>query len=105
MNEESEAITKGDLAKKMTPQQLAMLIKVQARIRGMITRNKVRGVKNIGLMSNMRIVGVDGQIIKNYDNEKVQVSAPCSNVSPANSSRAGRFRLPRRPWTRVRGPA
>ena len=75
MNEEGEAITKGDLAKKMTPTQLAMLIKVQARIRGMLTRNKVRGMKSNGFMSNMRIIGVDGQIIKNYDNEKVQVSS------------------------------
>jgi len=55
----------------MTAKELALLIKVQANIRGFITRKRIRHMQyNAGMGG---YIAVDG--IQDYDNPKVQVSA------------------------------
>ena len=65
------------LKAKMSPQQLALLIKVQARIRGMIVRKRIKHMQyNAGMGG---FVYQEGQA-NDYDNPKVQVSQNTSFV-------------------------
>lgn len=58
------------LRARMSPQQLALLIKVQANIRGYITRKRIRHMQyNAGMGDYVHEEGV-----QDYDNQKVQVS-------------------------------
>ena len=52
----------------MTPNQLALLIKVQARWRGMLARRKIKNAMYSGGMAGMHFE--EGQ--QDYDNAKVQ---------------------------------
>lgn len=61
------------LSKRMTASQLALLIKVQANIRGFLTRKRIRSMQYNSGMGGFQ-VGEDGQIVEDYDNQKVQVS-------------------------------
>ncbi len=59
------------LKKKLTAQQLALLIKAQANIRGYLTRKKIRTMQfNPGMPMDYN----DGEVQQDYDNAKVQVS-------------------------------
>ena len=58
------------LRKRMTPQQLALVIKVQANIRGFITRKKIMQMQyNAGMHGY-----VPDNEMNDYDNPKVAVS-------------------------------
>ena len=61
-------------ANKMTARQLALLIKVQARVRGLITRNKIRQSHGYGNMLNDPDYGqmVEMGMGQEYENPKVQ---------------------------------
>ena len=63
------------LATKMSARQLALIIKVQARIRGMITRNKIRQSYGYGNMLNNPDFGQTAMgmpVSQDYENPKVQ---------------------------------
>ena len=54
---------------KITPQQLVMIIKVQARIRGLLARRRVKTIK---MNAGMGGYQYDGEVVQDYDNQKVQ---------------------------------
>ena len=61
-----------ELSRRVTLEQLALVIKVQATIRGYLTRKKIRVAQ-----MNMGIYQYDpngGEVQDDYDNAKVQVS-------------------------------
>ena len=59
----------------MTAKQLALVIKVQANIRGFLTRKKIRTMQyNAGMGMGGYVYGEDGELMQDYDNAKVQVS-------------------------------
>ena len=63
------------LAKRLTASQLALVIKVQAHMRGFLTRKRIRAVHyNAGMGMGGFVYGEDGEIQQDYDNPKVQVS-------------------------------
>ena len=49
-----------------------MVIKVQARVRGFLTRKKITAFKVSAGFGVHNFYGADGQILQNYDNPKVQ---------------------------------
>ena len=82
-----------NLQKSMTANQLALLIKVQANIRGFLTRKKIRTQQYNAGMGGFNYE--DGQ--QDYDNPKVQVSANTQIFNSvcfiANKRRTWRIRL------------
>jgi hypothetical protein len=67
----------GDLSRKinnLTLDEIALLIKVQSRVRGFLTRRKINTFKiSVGFGTGTHnFYGADGQILQNYDNPKVQ---------------------------------
>ena len=59
-------------ASKMTARQLALIIKVQARVRGLITRNKIRQSRGDGNMLNNPDYGqMEMGMAQDYENPKV----------------------------------
>lgn len=59
-------------ASKMTARQLALIIKVQARVRGLITRNKIRQSRGYGNMLNNPDYGqMEMGMAQDYENPKV----------------------------------
>ena len=63
------------LSKRVTAKQLALIIKVQANIRGFLTRKKIRTMQyNAGMGMGGYVYGEDGELMQDYDNAKVQVS-------------------------------
>ena len=65
-----QALDANQLRKRMTARQLALIIKVQANIRGFITRKKIRQMQyNAGMGGHVH----DGEM-NDYDNPKVAVS-------------------------------
>jgi len=61
------------LSKRMTMRQLALLIKIQANIRGYLTRKRIRTMQiNAGMgMGGGYTYNEDGEIQQDYDNQKV----------------------------------
>ena len=82
------------LRQRVTPHQLAMIIKVQAHIRGLLTRKNIRHMQyNAGMGGYMH-----GDEADDYDNPKVQVSLTNFHFNAtflliANQRRARRVRL------------
>ena len=73
-----QTLDANQLRKRMTMRQMAMIIKVQANIRGFITRKKIRQMQyNAGMAGYIH----DGEI-NDYDNAKVAVSHSHSLYSP-----------------------
>jgi NADPH-dependent curcumin reductase CurA len=68
------------LRKRMTPKELALIIKVQANIRGFIARKQIRQMQyNAGMAGYVH----DGEM-NDYDNPKVAVSTlPFSLLTPS----------------------
>lgn len=61
------------LSKRMTARQLALLIKIQANIRGFLTRKRIRAMQiNAGMGMGGYTYNDDGEIQQDYDNQKVQ---------------------------------
>lgn len=56
----------------LTMEELALVIKIQARIRGFLTRKKISAFKVSAGFGAHNFYGADGQILQNYDNPKVQ---------------------------------
>lgn len=79
------------LKTKMTLEQVALLIKIQAHVRGFLTRKKIRQMQyNAGMGGYVH----DGEM-NDYENVKVQVSnTSILTTSTANQRRAWRVRLP-----------
>ena len=68
------------LSRRITMEQLALIIKVQATIRGYLTRKKIRVAQ-----MNMGIYQYDpnAEVADDYDNPKVQVSNHLLNCETA----------------------
>ena len=69
------------LQKRFTMRQIQLIIKIQANFRGMMTRKKVRnmqyqmGRSGMGVGGNFgQMLAENGDIMQDYNNEKVQVS-------------------------------
>lgn len=57
----------------MTARQMALLIKIQANIRGYLTRKRIRTMQiNAGIGMGGYVYNEDGEIQQDYDNPKVQ---------------------------------
>lgn len=60
------------LSKRLTTNQLALVIKVQANIRGFLTRKKIRTMQyNAGMGMGGYVYGEDGELMQDYENAKV----------------------------------
>ena len=57
------------LSKRMSARQLALLIKIQANIRGFLTRKRIRAMQiNAGMGMGGYTYNEDGEIQQDYDN-------------------------------------
>ena len=66
-----------DISKRisnLSMEELALIIKIQARIRGFLTRKKIRQFQLTSGIGSHQFYNADGNILQNYDNEKVKVS-------------------------------
>lgn len=62
-----------NLNRRMTAKQMALLIKIQANIRGFLTRKRIRTMQiNAGMGNGGYAYNEDGEIQQDYDNPKVQ---------------------------------
>ena len=68
-------VPQGDLSRKvneLTMEQIALIIMVQAHIRGFLARKQVNLFRAGSGMGQHQFYNIDGQILQNYDNPKVQ---------------------------------
>lgn len=65
-----KTLDQAQLQARITPKQLMYLIKVQARIRGFLTRKKIRNMHYNAGMGQY----INDPELQDYDNPKVQVS-------------------------------
>lgn len=73
-NGDIKTVDSHQLKKKLTAHQLALIIKVQANIRGFLTRKKIREMQiNAGMGMDGFGYNADGELQQDYDNPKVQV--------------------------------
>lgn len=63
------------LRSRITMEQLALIVKVQATIRGYLTRKKVR-IAQMNMGMGAHYYDPEVQVNEDYDNPKVQVSLP-----------------------------
>ena len=65
----------GDLSRKidnLSMKDVALIIKIQAHIRGFLTRKKIRAYQYTAGIGSHQFYNQDGNIYQNYDNEKVK---------------------------------